>query len=233
MKRSKILVLSAIFGAISLAAPTSAHAISKKTLERESKELETKVNGISQKVNSGSYKRPGPKGDTGPMGPKGLKGPTGPQGPTGPKGPTGDVGPQGPKGVVGEAGAPGGPRGPMGDAGPQGPVGPQGPRGQQGPTGPQGTQGPPGDVGPMGPQGAMGPPGPMGPQGDRGADAPTPATTFCSCVRDYDDFKMVKNIARQTGSLSQITMTWFIALELGGVDYARAACQTALIYYCK
>ena len=67
----------------------------------------------------------------------------GPKGDPGPKGDTGDVGPQGPKGDTGERGPQGvqgipGPEGPKGD---KGDTGSQGPKGETGATGPQGPKG--------------------------------------------------------------------------------------------
>ena len=63
---------------------------------------------------------PGPKGDTGLVGPQGPKGDTGSQGPKGEKGDTGSQGPKGDTGLTGSTG----PQGDKGDTGPQGVPGP-------------------------------------------------------------------------------------------------------------
>ncbi|KAJ3609169.1 hypothetical protein NHX12_023693 [Muraenolepis orangiensis] len=119
---------------------------------------------------------PGPKGETGPVGPSGHVGEPG-VGITGPKGDRGNQGPVGPPGVTGEGypgpqGLPGLP-GVIGDQlgllGQKGSVGLTGPTGQPGLPG-EGIQGPKGEPGFQGSMGPRGPPGHglPGEKGDRG-----------------------------------------------------------------
>ncbi|MBC7691785.1 MAG: collagen-like protein [Methylotenera sp.] len=211
---------------------TSAHALSKAELQTKTNELGTKVDSIDARVKAGGGKAKGPRGDTGPVGLQGPQGPAGVAGPAGQKGSTGNVGPTGPQGAMGDVGAAGGPRGPTGDMGQMGPMGSTGSQGDQGPTGDVGFKGTTGGNGAAGPQGLPGATGPVGVTGDAGFSALTPPTTFCSCIRDVDDFKMVKNFITSNGNQTQMNMTYFVASELGGVNFARAACQTGLIYYC-
>ena len=132
------------------------------------------------KGDTGNVGPQGPAGATGGIGPQGPVGATGPQGPQGLKGDTGLTGPQGPIGPTGNTGA-AGPTGPKGDKGDPGATGATGPAstvpGPQGPAGPTGPQGVKGDTGAQGPQGVVGPVGPQGvpgPTGPTGADSVVP-----------------------------------------------------------